>query len=230
MHLVWNTNWDDDVVMKLGDPIEQLINDCWAVGPVRQYEIRLKLRGLLPNHQALSIQEIINITPRRFLNMMPGRGEIHDIWEVGEILKTQGTVLEEFCPFTQNLHTNPRRAVLGDRFIPTGVEVRSREFVDDFYTSLVSELVGGPVAVRIPVYSSYFDLAYEDFVYNPTYGEIVNDGYSRDGHVLLATANGQLDGLNVLHCQDSQGLNWGHGGFITVAAHLVSDFFSIGVE
>ncbi|CAA7027018.1 unnamed protein product [Microthlaspi erraticum] len=91
MASVWDCNWNNGVRDKLGNPICQEIDDCWAVAPTRQFEMQLKM---MKNHMAddekLSIQEVINMMPRCYLDMEdPEGGGLDDLGMCAEMLKKQ---------------------------------------------------------------------------------------------------------------------------------------------
>uniref|UniRef100_A0A1J3K065 Peptidase C1A papain C-terminal domain-containing protein n=1 Tax=Noccaea caerulescens TaxID=107243 RepID=A0A1J3K065_NOCCA len=216
---------------------DDLIDNCYAIATTRNYEMKMKKANRLPIAATLSIQEIMNLVPREHLYMEDGYGSLRSLPSLVNVWKTHGTVLAQHCPFTQDVHPHTQITLGQDRYIPAFVGVQSFEtyeesgYGDSFEDDLEFEMSTGPVAVALPVYPSYDRLIDGTFVYNPTEQEFEDCYYDEiQNHIMLATCSGRVNNLPVLRCQDSSGTAWGDEGYVTIARHLVSHFFSIHLD
>ncbi|KAG5387170.1 hypothetical protein IGI04_038640 [Brassica rapa subsp. trilocularis] len=149
---------------------------CWAIAFIRHYEFKLKLLGQMPLEEHLSIQALINHTPKRYLKADGTFTE--DLSVLAKVLQVNGTLLDRDCPLTERLDQAPIDDSNLQKFIPT--KVRS----DAMNAQLVKHVRGGCVAARIVVYPSYLKLEGKD-IYYPTKYEL--DCLEPGGHVVLLT-------------------------------------------
>ncbi|XP_009117918.1 uncharacterized protein LOC103842985 isoform X1 [Brassica rapa] len=78
---------------------------CWAIAFIRHYEFKLKLLGQMPLEEHLSIQALINHTPKRYLKADGTFTE--DLSVLARVLQVNGTLLDRDCPLTERLDQAP---------------------------------------------------------------------------------------------------------------------------
>ncbi|CAN6980553.1 unnamed protein product [Brassica rapa subsp. trilocularis] len=96
---------------------------CWAIAFIRHYEFKLKLLGQMPLEEHLSIQALINHTPKRYLKADGTFTE--DLSVLAKVLQVNGTLLDRDCPLTERLDQAPIDDSNLQKFIPTKVRVHS---------------------------------------------------------------------------------------------------------
>ncbi|CAN7096506.1 uncharacterized protein LOC103842985 isoform X3 [Brassica rapa] len=206
---------------------------CWAIAFIRHYEFKLKLLGQMPLEEHLSIQALINHTPKRYLKADGTFTE--DLSVLARVLQVNGTLLDRDCPLTERLDQAPIDDSNLQKFIPTKVRVHSiypkrnsnfsQRRSDAMNAQLVKHVRGGCVAARIVVYPSYLKLEGKD-IYYPTKYEL--DCLEPGGHVVLLThyaydANRRL----YYQFQETAGVEVCDEGYAYVYADLVTHFLEI---
>ncbi|RID48492.1 hypothetical protein BRARA_I05001 [Brassica rapa] len=187
----------------------------------------------MPLEEHLSIQALINHTPKRYLKADGTFTE--DLSVLARVLQVNGTLLDRDCPLTERLDQAPIDDSNLQKFIPTKVRVHSiypkrnsnfsQRRSDAMNAQLVKHVRGGCVAARIVVYPSYLKLEGKD-IYYPTKYEL--DCLEPGGHVVLLThyaydANRRL----YYQFQETAGVEVCDEGYAYVYADLVTHFLEI---
>uniref|UniRef100_A0A1J3D235 Uncharacterized protein n=1 Tax=Noccaea caerulescens TaxID=107243 RepID=A0A1J3D235_NOCCA len=155
----------------------QRLGICWAIANVRSFAAMLKIRGLLPPHQQLSIEELVQQMRFYFPHeVFPPVYGIRDLLLAEFILKSHGLVAEEMNPLYYNFESTEEIPLPKEYASPTQkyyIEkmelVRAVDFesYEKFEASLVKDLHKCPLACSVKLYPSFNDITGKQ-LYDPT--------------------------------------------------------------
>uniref|UniRef100_A0A1J3IC96 Peptidase C1A papain C-terminal domain-containing protein n=1 Tax=Noccaea caerulescens TaxID=107243 RepID=A0A1J3IC96_NOCCA len=182
----------------------------------------LKIRGLLPPHQQLSIEELVQQMRFYFPHeVFPPVYGIRDLLLAEFILKSHGLVAEEMNPLYYNFESTEEIPLPKEYASPTQkyyIEkmelVRAVDFesYEKFEASLVKDLHKCPLACSVKLYPSFNDITGKQ-LYDPTVNEVRQQGL----HSMLLVARGRNEkAKHFLEFQDSYGTDVGDDGFVRV--------------
>ncbi|CAH8290705.1 unnamed protein product [Eruca vesicaria subsp. sativa] len=227
----------------LSPVMRQVLGICWAISLVRQLEFRLKKAGKMPIGKHLSIQDLVNRVPWKYLEPFLG---CFNIDRCARYLYRFGVLLEQECPLTPLSKALVHPQDTRPRYHPASFHVyhlsdvllslegdvepwEAQAAYDNFHHSIQQMLRNGEiVTVRILTYPSYSGS------YGQSNGQQIYAPYPQEmavcGHFLTAIGWGyDKSGWLFYQCQESAGPYFAADGYSLIYAGNITSYIEMTV-
>lgn len=226
------TNWKLDERGIVSKVLHQKCGICWAISTVRQFAAMLKIRGYLPAHKELSIQDLVQMVHSLHPRSCPHPTYGIDYLELaGEIMRRYGLVREAKNPLDYQFKIKKVHKPSTMKYYISGMEIVEAEDYSshEFEKALLNDLKHSPLACSVKMYPSYKQIKGKS-LYSP---DIANEVAQGSFHMMLCVASGKTKhGQLFLEFQDSFGEKVGHKGFtrLRLGMGLVDDYVRLHPE